>query len=275
MPSHILRRLASLFLLVFAGAALGAGANFRVGVAPHTSARVIIEQYQPLRLALEKALGSPVEIVTAPDFTEFARRALAQDYDLAITTGHQARMLQADADYSPLLTYKADFKAIVVVAATSPARSSKDLKGSTVLGLSPSSLVTLWGLHWLKDEGVFKDVTIRHVSAADSVAQLILSGEAGAGFMSTANFSKLAPEVQSRLRTLDESEPMAGRVYLLNKGQAARKADIDKSLWAFADSAEGRKYFEANKLDGYRKLRSRELEKMDRYADEVRQVLRK
>ena len=35
----------------------------------------------------------PVEIVTAPDFTEFARRAMAQDYDIAITTGHQARLL--------------------------------------------------------------------------------------------------------------------------------------------------------------------------------------
>jgi phosphonate transport system substrate-binding protein len=200
---------------------------------------------------------------------------MAQEYDLAITTGHQARMLQADAGYFPLLTYKADFKAIVVVAANSRARDAKSLKGTTVLGLSPSSLVTLWGLHWLKDEGVFKDVNIRHVSAADSVAQLVLSGEAAAGFMSTANFSKLAPDVQAKLRTLEESDAMAGRVYLLNKRQAAQRSAVDKALWVFAETPDGKKYFEANKLDGYRKLRARELEKMERYADEVRQVLRK
>jgi len=258
-----------LFLLVgFAQAE-----SFKIGVAPHTSARVILEQYQPLRLFLEKSLAGPVEIVTAPDFTEYARRAMNQDYDLAITTGHQARMLQADAHYQPLLTYKADFKSIVVVAANSPVHSVHDLKGHTVLGLSPTSLVSLWGLHWLKDSGV-KEVTIRHVSAADSVAQLILSGEAVAGFMSTANFSKLTPEVQARLRVLDESEAMAGRVYLLNQREAARHATVDKALWAFAETPEGKQYFEANKLGGYRKLRPHELEKMERYADEVRQVLR-
>lgn len=258
-----------------AATAVRATESLRIGVAPHTSARVILEQYQPLRLFLEKALGMSVEIVTAPDFTEYARRAVTQDYDLAITTGHQARLLQTDADYLPLLTYKADFKAIAVVAAHSPIRAARDMKGGTVLGLSPSSLVTLWGLHWLKDEGVAKDVSVRHVSAADSVAQLILSGEAVAGFMSTANFSKLAPEVQARLRLLEESDSLTGRVYLLNKRLAARQKDVDKALWAFADSAEGKKYFDANKLDGYRKLRPRELDKMDRYAEEVRQVLHK
>lgn len=85
-------------------AAPAANAPFRIGVAPHSSARVIIEMYQPLRLHLEQALHLPVEIVTAPDFTEFARRAMAQQYDIAITTGHQARLLQTDAGYLPLLT---------------------------------------------------------------------------------------------------------------------------------------------------------------------------
>ncbi len=47
---------------------------FIIGVAPHTSARVILETYQPLRLHLQRALGIPVEILTAPDFNEFARQ---------------------------------------------------------------------------------------------------------------------------------------------------------------------------------------------------------
>ncbi len=270
MSTHFNRYLGfALCLLV----GLAQADSFKIGVAPHTSARVILAQYQPLRIFLEQSLGTPVEIVTAPDFTEYTRRALHQDYDLAITTGHQARMLQTDAGYHPLLTYAAEFKAIAVVAGNSPAKGAKDMTGKTVLGLSPSSLVTLWGIHWLNDEGA-RDVTLRHVSAADSVAQLLLSGEAAAGFMSTANFSKLAPAVQVRLRVLDQSAPMAGRVYLLNNREAARKAAVDKALWAFAETAEGKAYFAANKLDGYRKLWVKELERMDRYADEVRLVLR-
>jgi phosphonate transport system substrate-binding protein len=248
--------------------------SFVIGVAPHTSARVIVEMYQPLRLHLEKSLGMPVEVVTATDFNEFARRALDQEYDLAITTGHQARLLQTDANYLPLLTYQADFKAIAIVSAKSPIRKPKDLKGTNVLGLSPASLVTLWGQHWLADNGL-DSVAIKYVSASDSVAQLVITGEAAAGFTSLANFQKLAPNVQGQLRILAASRSMAGRVYVLNRRRAADKNRIVDALWAFAKTPEGKRYFEANKLEGYRKLQPKELNDMDTYAAEVRKVLKK
>jgi len=248
-------------------------ASFKLGVAPHTSARVILEMYQPLRQALEKALGQPVEVQTAPDFTEFIRRALNQEYDIAVTTGHQARVLQTDAGYLPLVTYKADFKAVALVAKDGPYKTIKDLKGAPMLGLSQSSLVTLWGQHWMKSNGL-GDSPIRYVSAADSTAQLVLAGEAAVAFHSLANYQKLAPEVQNRLSILVESEPMAGRVYMLNKRRAALLPKIDEAIWAFAASPAGRDYLEKNKLDGYRKLKPRELDAMEPYAAEVRSVLR-
>lgn len=171
---------------------------FRLGVAPHTSARVILEMYQPLRLHLEQALGKPVEVVTAPDFTEFARRMMHLDYDLAITTGHQARLAQTDAGYTPLITYIADFRAVTLVAGDSKVKQISDLKGKQVLGLSSTSLVTLWGQHWLKSNGLSQP--LRYISASDSVAHLILENQAAAGFASLANYQSLPRELQSKLR---------------------------------------------------------------------------
>jgi len=246
--------------------------TFQLGVAPHTSARIILEMYQPLRLQLEKALGIPVEVVTAGDFTEFARRMLAQEYDLAITTGHQARLGQTDAGYTPLLTYRADFRAVALVADSSSIKKPKDLTGRPVLGLSPTSLVTLWGQHWLKQNGI--NEPLRYVSASDSVARLVLAGEAVAGFMSLANYQSLSRELQAKLRFLVISEPMVGRVYMLNKRQAANKDKLEAALASFADSAEGAAYFEKYKLEGYRKLKPKELDNMDPYASEVRQTLK-
>jgi phosphonate transport system substrate-binding protein len=241
----------------------------RLGIAPHTSARVIIEMYQPLRLHLEKELGQPVEVVTAPDFTEFARRALAQDYDLVITTGHQARLFETDAQYTPLVTYAADFRAVALVAGNSKIKKVTDLRGGKVLGLSPTSLVTLWGQHWLKQNGL-ADLPIQYVSASDSVARLLLAGEASVGFTSLANYQQLPSKVQSQLRFLAISDKLAGRVYLLNKRQATNQEKIEKALWSFADSEEGKNYFEKFKLEGYRKLKPKELDAMDPYAAEVR-----
>jgi phosphonate transport system substrate-binding protein len=254
------------------GAAENAPA-FRIGIAPHTSARVIIEMYQPLRLYLEKALGRPVEIVTASDFTEFARRGLQQQYDLAVTTGHQARLLETDAGYAPMLTYKTEFKAVVLVASNATYQEPKDLANTTVIGLSPSSLVTIWGQHWLHRNSV-AGVTIRYVSASDSVAQLVLSGEGSAGMTSLANFQNLQPAIRERLRILGESQPLAGRVYLLNKSQAAIRGKVDAALWAFAETPEARQYFNKYQLGGYRKLEARELFEMTPYANEVRQALK-
>ena len=245
---------------------------FRLGVAPHTSARIILEMYQPLRLHLEKALGVPVEVTTAPDFTDFARRMLHQDYDIAVTTGHQARLAQIDAGYTPLLTYSAEFRAVALVADKGPIKTAGDLKDKTVLGLSVTSLVTQWGQHWLKQNGL--NQPLRYVSASDSVAHLVLEGQAVAGFTSMANYQSLSPDLQAQLRLLVVSEPMAGRVYVLNQRQLPKKAVIDAALASFAQSEEGRAYFIKYKLNGFRQLLPKELNAMDPYAAEVRQSLK-
>lgn len=256
--------------------ALPAGAesiqSFRIGVAPHSSARVIVEMYQPLRLHLEKMLGQPVEIVTAPDFTEFARRAAAQQYDIAVTTGHQARFLQTDAGYLPLLTYTADFRAVALVASDSRYRTPADLAGTVVYGLSPTSLVTLWGQHWLHRNGV-ANVTMKYVSASDSTARLVIKGEGSVAFHSLTNYQNLAEELRAQLRILDQSPSMAGRVYMLNgRHQAGRVAILD-ALWAFSRSESAHRYFARYRLGGYRALDERELNEMEPYANEVRQAL--
>lgn len=269
-----LARIALLACTLGLSLAVQAADAFRIGVAPHTSARVIVAQYQPLRLHLEAALGQPVEIVTAPNFTDFARRALEQQYDIAITTGHQARLLQTDAGHLPLLTYKADFKALAIVAANGPVKKSADLRGQKTLGLSPSSLVTLWGIHWLRDEGL-QDAPIEFVSASDSVSQLVATGKAGVGFISQANYDRLRPELKEQIRILTSSASMAGRVYMLNGRHAALRGKVMAALGSFAETEPAKQGFAATNLDGYRNLKPGELESMDRYADEVRQALRK
>ena len=270
----LVRTLYLLAVVLITAVMAHAEGTFVIGVAPHTSARIILEMYQPLRLFLEKDLGKTVDIVTAPDFDAFARRALAGEYDLAVTTGQQARLLQLDAGYAPLLTYQAEFKAVVLVAANGPVRSAKDLKkGGTVLGLSPTSQVTLWGQHWLEEKGL-SNLPVKYVSASDSVAQLVIAGEASAGFTSLANYQKLPPDIRSNIRILAESKPMLGRVYLLNKHHRSEQKRIDKALWSFAATPEAQQYFIANKLNGYRKIKPAELKAMDGFANEVRNSLK-
>lgn len=247
---------------------------FIIGVAPHTSPRIILEMYAPLRLHLENALGIPVELVTAPDFDLFLQRGLDREFDLAVTTGHQARLLQLDAHYIPIMTYNADFKAVVLVRAGEGVYQLSDFNAQKILGLSRVSLVTLWGEHWLEKNGL-NVKSIKYVSASDSLAQLIVAGEAGAGFTSLANFQKLNPDLQKKLKIFAESETLAGRIYVLNNRRAKMKAQVESSLWSYAETPEAKQYFATCHLGGYRLLKPGELEAMDRYATEARKLLNK
>jgi phosphonate transport system substrate-binding protein len=134
-------------------------------------------------------------------------------------------------------------------------------------------LVTLWGQQWLHRNAV-GEVTMRYVSASDSVGQLLVKGEASAGFMSLANFQNLPPPVRDQLRVLAESLPMAGRVYLLNARLRKEQEAISAALWAFAETPEARLYFARYKLGGYRTLEPRELVAMEPYANDVRVALK-
>ena len=273
MLMSCMRWCCGVMLCVCAALSTASDMPFRIGVAPHTSARLILQQYQPLRASLEKGLGQPVEITTAPDFTDFIRRALRGEFDMAITTGHQALLLRDDARYIPLLTYRAAFQAVVVGLPGLPQTNvASHVQGKTVLGLSPSSLVTLWGIHWLEQNKI-RPQRMQFISAADSMAQLVIQQDAVVGFMSQANYEKLGADIRAQLRIVARSPEMAGRIYLLNPRQQNRLTQMQRLLAQFAQSPEGLQYFQENKLDGYRAIKPGELEVMRPYAEEVRRTL--
>lgn len=280
MPKRLLKPLlwglaAALAVLVppFPSQADDPAPTFRVGVAPHASARVILSMYQPLRESLRVSLGRPVEIVTAPDFVTYAQRALDRTYDITIVAGQQARMLQTDADYRPLVAYRSEFRIVAVAPTASDERGPEDFVGKSIVGLGATSMADMWGAEWLKTAGI-DESGMPHVSAADNVARLVLNGNAAAGFMSRASYRALAPELRSGLRVLAESGPLLGRVYMLNARHEGEHATLMRALRTFAESEAGKAYFKEFHLDGYREIDPGELEAMEPYARRVRDSLK-
>jgi len=106
------------------------------------------------------------------------------------------------------------------------------------------------------------------------VAQLLLAGDGAAGFMSLANFQKLPPPIQAQLRMEVQSQPIPGRVYMLNRDQGGRLEKIKAALAGFAKTPEGKRYFDDNKLENYQPITVADLQSMGKFADEVRQVLK-
>ncbi len=244
-----------------------------IGVAPHTSARALFTSYQPLRLFLQTRLQRDVRIVSAPNFEEFLRRALAGRYDIAITTGHQARLLQTDAGFLPLVTYQADFSVVWVKAANNRAiEKLEDLNGRKVLSLGPGSLTWLWSQQQLAERGVVP-VAVGFVSASDSVAELIVSGAAAAGALSRAAVDQLGVNVSRQLQIFEQSPSFLGRVYMLNPRLAPEYVTLREALAVFALTEAAQAYFQRSKLLGYRDVQPAELAAMEPYAQALREKL--
>jgi len=78
----------------------------RIGIAPHSSARIIMETHHDVKSFLEKQFGRSVEIVTAKSFSEFSKRCNeGKSYDMIITSPNLAYLAQHIAHYQPLMTY--------------------------------------------------------------------------------------------------------------------------------------------------------------------------
>ena len=113
---------------------------------------------------------------------------------------------------------------------------------------------------------------MQFISAADSMAQLVIQHDAVVGFMSQANYENSAPKPAHSCAWC--AQPGNGwRIYLLHPCLASRQAQLMRLIQQFGQSAEGMQYFQENKLDGYRLLKPGELEVMRPYADEARRTL--
>ncbi len=241
-----------------------------VGVAPHSSARVIMESHATLRDYLENKLHQPVQIVTAPTFSEFTRRSLKNNYDLLITSPHLALIATEHANYEPVMTYTQGLET-VLVGLSDQLPSNRPLR---VIGLDPVSFVTLTGLNYLKEIGLTTtDLQVSYASASDSASLMVTQGKADVAIMSWPNYTKLNDDLRSKVAVAWRSEPKPSRIYLIKEGKGLSKADWQEALEGFTQSAEGEKHLVDNKLKGFKPTSADELLAVKPLADAAYQLL--
>lgn len=248
----------------FAGLA-HAAESILIGIAPHSSARIILESHASLRSFLEARLGRNVEIVTAPTFSEFTRRSLQGQYDLLITSPHLALLAQEQAGYKPLMTYTQGLETVLI----SRTETLPEKRPLVIFGLDPISFVTLTGLDELQKRGIIKehDVNVSYASASDSTALAVIQGKADVAIMSWPNYTKLNDEIKKQVAVSWRSEPKPSRVYLAKAGKGIDDSTWEQVINAFSVSPEGISHLEENKLKGFRPLNNEDLSGVRSLAD--------
>lgn len=266
-------KMRKMILLILSIFALNLSANpdtITIGIAPHSSSRVILETHQDLRVFFENYFKKPVEIITAKNFSEFAERSNEGTYyDLIVTSPNLAVLAQQKASYLPIMTYTKGLTSVII------SKDKEILKNKKfplrVIGLDPVSFTTLTAEEWLEEQGLHerKELQYTYSSASDSAAAILLNDNADMAIMSLPNYLKLDDETKQKVSLIYQSVPKPSRIFLAKAGNGITLEEWKKALDLFSKSQEGINHLAITKLEGFKMLLPNELDNLGKIVNKT------
>jgi phosphonate transport system substrate-binding protein len=281
--AHALVRI--LLAIVCLGFQWTAGANpaapekpLQLGVLPNVSARVLLQQYEPMLRYLQKTQGRPVDFSSAPNWPAFYRRAGQEEFDVVVAASNVARLLEKDFAYRPILAFQPKVPALFVTLATTSGSASEILRGKHLALANPASLVALEGLAWLRSQGLEagQDHQIITVRSEDSVGNALVRGEAAAGILSMGELRQHPPNVRDKLKVHSAFKEVPGFVVLVSpKMSASAQSHIRQQLLAFAqDNTDGAAFFALSGFKDIVPVNEAEMLQLDAFVDATRKAVK-
>jgi phosphonate transport system substrate-binding protein len=256
--------------------------NYKIGVLPNVSARMLLQLYQPVRQYVERVRGTPVEILTAPDFMQFYRRTIAGQYDLVITGAHMGRLANVDHGHGVVGLFTPDMKCLMVTLTSRPLANVQELKGQSISFANSASIVAIAGIRWLGSQQlkVGSDVTVAPVFGDDSIANKLTRGDVRAAFMSMGEFRSIPEEVRKTFSIhttfLEVPAFMVMKPTDMRLKAPAALADFEvlRKEWSeFPKTAEAKTYASLTGTTGVIIPKSEDLARLDGYIDDTRRLV--
>ena len=251
--------------------------GLELGLVPYLPTEPLLAAHQPLRAFIEKELGQPVRLSTAPDFRAFAGRALLREYDFAVTGSALGRFIQREAGYTPLLVSRRNIRAQILVPEDSPVQSVADLAGVRVATMEPFTAIAQLGNEMLRRAGLdpLRDVVLLPLKSPYNARQSAALGESDAAIV-TGNLLPAAPADAGRpLRVLAQSDELPGLMLLVRHRPPLPDARRLRTLLLrfFNETEAGAAMARNLAQDGYREVTQQDLRALDRFGIELKRYL--
>lgn len=244
----------------------------QVGILPISTARILVKNYQPLQIYLERALNRPVELVTAHDFRTFHFNTIEGKYDVIITAAHLGRLAQTEAAYVPLARYKAPHRTLLIMAKDQPLKSVQDLRGKVVAGIDPITLAVNETMLWLRGQGLRAgvDFTLLETPTPISAAYSVKNHESVMAISSPQGLKQLPENLKQSIEVFATLPELPSLVWMAHPRMAAEAPNLKAALLGFTSlSSEGAMFYDATGYVGMREVSGEETKAMDPLAQEV------
>jgi phosphonate transport system substrate-binding protein len=245
-----------LFVIALALAAIGSQAyaqntdpkTLRVALLPDENGGTIIQNAQPLKHYLEKALSRNVELVVTTDYSSmieamrFGRIEVAYFGPLSYVLARSKSDIEAFA--VGVSKGMPTYTSVVIASAESGVKSIAELKGKTIAyGDQASTSSHLVPRALLEDSGLVanRDYKAVYVGAHDAVARAVETGKVNAGALSKPIYESLIKAGKldaTRLRVLTETKPIPNYPIAMQSKLAPQlKEQIRSAFLAINDPA--------------------------------------
>ncbi len=180
------------------------------GILPLLSAEQLVARFSPLVNYLSEHLQVPVQLETAPDFIEFARRTHEdRRYDILYTAPHLYARAKRKADYRLIASVDSPgMWAVIVAPSDSGINNIQDLKGRRLATVHPFSLAAILIRKTLTDAGIDPDTDLELVITPSHDASLLSSyhGVTDASGLMQPPYAAASEEVRRGMRIIARSE---------------------------------------------------------------------
>lgn len=250
----------------------------KIGLLPVLSARVLLTNYQPLRVYLERELQQPVELVTASDFQAFYSSTIAGEYDAVITAPHFARMAQIDAKYIPIASYRSINRAILIAAKDRPLASINELRGKSLAIPDRHAMVVSQALLWLREKGLQAETDFKLVEtpSLNSAAYSVQSHQSVLAVTAPTAMKQMPDNIKDSIQIFANLPELPSSLIWMAHPRIASQLPLLRSALLKLSSAipEGAIFFESTGYIGMREISNEEMKALDPYAKELSRVLK-
>lgn len=242
------------------------------GLLPYISTRKLFTYYTPIKKYLEKTLGRPVRMSTAPDFATYIERARQGEYDLYHTAPHFAAQAEYEFGYQRVSRFLRKLDGSIIVARDGPIKQPEDLRGRTLCTPDALAIITFLGEQWLLENGIQPgvDVEIRNFPSHNTAILAVLRGKAEAAVSSAAVFENMPKTVSDKLRILTTTKKVPHMMFMAGANLPNKEyLELRKAMLAYTADAAGESFFAATGYGDMGEITDKEMSRLSPFIAEL------
>jgi phosphonate transport system substrate-binding protein len=239
------------------------------GVFPYLQPSQLVNNFDPLKVHLEKSLGRPIEIRTAPDFAQFVERTHNGEYDIIFTGPHMGRLAEKRDHFRPLGQTGIPIITVALARNDSAVKSLKDLRdrnfaAGSKMAMHYHNINYELGKNGLK---LGKSVNFINTASFSNVIEAVLRGEVDAGAVGSVLWDNANAEQRAQLHEIYRSHPLPGFLLLGHtRNNKATLKKIQKALFDFSGTPAGKIYFAQTGHIDFRPIDEKTMKRMDPFT---------